>query len=93
MAVAEQSIQGGINAINSGQKFDNYIEECAGPEDKAELSLALRCRIIESYSDSDISDYVASVESHIAGLEEGPGKQRYQTILDSLNAEKTFRGI
>ena len=91
--VSEQSIQDGINAIVGGEKFDQYMNEYVGPEDKDELSLAIRCKIIENYPDNDIVGYAISIEAHISGMVDGPGKTRYQTILDALNAEKIKRNL
>ena len=93
MAVSEQDIQDGIDAINAGTRFDKYIADYSGPENKDELSLAIRCKVIESYPDADILAYIASTEARISGLADGPGKTRHQTILNALNAEKTKRVI
>lgn len=93
MAVSEQAIQDGVDAIHAGTRFTKYMEDYSGPEDKDELRVAIRCRIIEDYPDDDLLAYISSTEAHIAKLGPGAGRYRHQEVLNALNAEKTNRGI
>lgn len=92
MPIPEQAIQNAMDAIHSGTRFDKYIENYGGPENKGALALAVRCKFIEEFSDEDILAYIAHIEAHISGMS-SPQKDNHQTVLDALNAEKTTRGI
>jgi hypothetical protein len=93
MAVSEQSIQEGLDAIHSGIRLDKYMADYLGPENKDELSLALKCRIVQYYSDEDILAYMTSTQANISKLPDGPGKNRHLAILDALETEKINREI
>lgn len=93
MSISEQTILDAVSIIKQGTNINKYINEYNGPEDINDLSILIRCKLLEDYSDEDIVSYSTHLESKISQLEDGIGKQRYQTILNALNSEKIKRNI